>query len=251
MTTPTFGKNTYDAGLFAADEKGKRSVFLEPDSQPGRPITAVDAVQSEQDIKTSVEALAAHEIAHNAEWNMGLWNLEKLKPLAEQLGWRVSTDSSYWLMKGNNGEFFRLTNDGLSSDKGWIRCDEKGAPLNADGGSVTDAKAAPHLTNAEVRERALVRPPTDYFTAPDEMFADSLMLFRVGEAGRKELIKSGSQLYTVVKNFDQAEIDLRFGKTADGASQKVRLPNGALAENNDDSRQIISSFDRTISLFLG
>jgi hypothetical protein len=97
-----------------------------------------------------------------------------------------------------------------------------------------------------VRQRALVRPPTDYFTAPDEMLADSLMLLRVGEDGRKELIKSGSEVYNVIKDFDQAEIDLRFGKSADGNSKKVRLPNGNLVDNNDDSRQVISSFDKSL-----
>ncbi len=246
LKTPTFGKSTYDAGLYAADEKGKPSVFFEPDLQPDRPITAADAFQKHEDVKTSIEALAAHEIAHNAEWNMGLWDPEKLKPIAEKLGWTTSTDSSYWLLKGNSGEFFRLTNDGLSSDKGWIRCDQKGAALANDGKPVADPSAAPHLTNTEVRQRALVRPPTDYFTAPDEMLADSLMLLRVGEDGRKELIKSGSEVYNVIKDFDQAEIDLRFGKSADGNSKKVRLPNGNLVDNNDDSRQVISSFDKSL-----
>ena len=246
LKTPSFGKNTYDAGIFAADEKGKLSVFLEPDAQPGRPITAADAVGKHEDIKTSIEALAAHEIAHNSEWNMGLWDVEKLKPIAKQLGWTVSTDESYWLLKGSKAEFFRLTNDGLSSDKGWIRCNEKGDPLDEDGKPVADASAAPHLTNSEVRQRALIRPATNYFTAPDEMLADSLMLFRVGEVGRKELIKSGRPLYDVVKDIDQAEIDSRFGKSADGSSEKVRMPNGILVDNDDDSRQLISAFDRSL-----
>jgi hypothetical protein len=247
LKTPTFGKNTYDAGLYAADEKGKPSVFFEPDTQPDRPITAADAFQKHEDVKTSIEALATHEIAHNAEWNMGLWDPEKLKPIAEKLGWTTSSDSSYWLLKGNSGEFFRLTNDGLSSDKGWIRCDEKGAALDNDGKPVADTNAAPHLTNTEVRDRALVRPPTDYFTAPDEMLADSLMLLRVGETGRKELAKSGSDLYNVVKDFDQSEIDSRFGKAPDASSKKVRLPNGNLVDNNEDSRQVISSFNQSLT----
>jgi hypothetical protein len=132
-----------------------------------------------------------------------------------------------------------LTNDGLSNDKGWVACDEKGTSLDAAGNSVRDASNAPHFTNAEVRENALVRPPTDYFTAPDEMLADSLMLYRVGEIGRKELMKSGIELYNVVKDFDQSEIDSRFGKYDDGSSKKIRMPNGVLSDNNAEARQLV------------
>jgi hypothetical protein len=239
LKTPTFGKETYDSGLYAADEHHKNSVFFEPDKEPDRPITVADAIEKHQDIKTSFEALAAHEIAHNSEWNLGLWDLDKLKPLAEKLGWTTTPDSEYWLLKGRNGGFYRLTNDGLSNDKGWVACDEKGTALDAAGNSVRDASNAPHFTNAEVRENALVRPPTDYFTAPDEMLADSLMLYRVGEIGRKELMKSGIELYNVVKDFDQSEIDSRFGKYDDGSSKKIRMPNGVLSDNNAEARQLV------------
>jgi hypothetical protein len=247
LKTPTFGKDTYDAGLYAADEHKKNSVFFEPDSEPDRPITVADAIQKHQPIKSSVEALAAHEIAHNAEWNMGLWDPDKLKPLAEKMGWTTSADSQYWLLKGQAGDYYRLTNDGLSNDKGWIACDDKGTPLDAAGRVVNDAASAPHLTTAEVREKALVRPPTDYFTAPDEMLADSLMLYRVGEEGRKELIKSGTQLYGVVKDFDQSEMDSRFGKNADGSSKKIRLPDGDMVENSAQSKQLSDDFDASLT----
>jgi hypothetical protein len=248
LKTPTYGKDTHDAGLWASDERNKPSVFFEPDSWADRPITAADAIQKGTNIKASFEALASHEIAHNAEWNMGLWDLDKLKPIAEQIGWTISTEvPPYWLLKGRSGEFYRLTDAGLSDDKDWIRCDVKGNALDQSGQIVDENNAAAtHLTKEEVRERALVRPPTDYFTAPDEMLADSLMLYRVGDLGRKELIKSGSQLYSVVKNLDQSEIDSRFGTAADGSPKKVRLPNGDLIDNNVQSRQIVANFDQSL-----
>jgi len=248
LKTPTYGAKTYDAGLFASDEKQKLAVFFEPDAQPDRPITATDALNSHQDIKTSIEALAAHEIAHNSEYQMGLWSLDKLKPIAKEIGWTTTDDNSYWLMRGARGEFYRLTNDGLSSDKGWVRCDSKGTATDDAGASYTDADKAPHLTNSEVRERALLRPPTDYFTSPDEMLADSLMLYRVGEGGRQELSKSGVNLYNAVKDFDQAEIDSRFGKTADGRSNKVRLPDGSVVDNDDRAQQVVANFTNTLLL---
>jgi hypothetical protein len=248
LKTPSFGSNTYDAGLFAADEKGKASVFFEPDKEPDRPITAADAVQKHQDIKTSIEALAAHEIAHNAEFNMGLGNLDKLKPVAEQIGWTISSPGSdFYLLKGNNnGEYFRLTNDGLSSDKGWIRCALDGSAMDDNGNPVADPSKAPHLTNAEVRQRALIKPPTDYFTAPDEELADSLMLYRVGEDGRKQLMSSGLQLYNVVKGIDQSEIDARFGTNGDGTAKKIRMPNGSLADNDEKTQSIATQFEQSL-----
>jgi hypothetical protein len=248
LKTPTFGAKTYDAALFAGDEKKKLAVFFEPDAQPGRPITATDALNLHQDIKTSIEALAGHEIAHNSEYQMGLWSLDKLKPIAENIGWTTTEDNSYWLMRGARGEFYRLTNDGLSSDKGWVRCDSKGTATDDLGVSYADAEKAPHLTNSEVRERALLRPPTDYFTSPDEMLADSFMLYRVGEGGKQELSKSGVNLYNAVKNFDQAEIDARFGKTAGGVSKKVRLPDGSLVDNDERAQQVVANFTKILSL---
>lgn len=248
LKTPSYGSNTYDAGFFAGDEKGKASVFFEPDKSPDRPITAADAVQTHQDIKTSFEALAAHEIAHNAEFNMGLGNLDKLKPVAEQIGWTISSpDSDFYLLKGTNkGEFFRLTNDGLSSDRGWIRCALDGSALDDNGAPVADPSKAPHLTNAEVRQMALIKPPTDYFTAPDEELADSLMLYRVGEDGRKQLMNSGLQLYNVVKAVDQGEIDARFGTNGDGTAKKIRMPDGTLADNNEKTQSIATQFEQSL-----
>jgi hypothetical protein len=202
------------------------SVFIEPDSQPERPITVIDAVKRNDDIKASVEALAAHEIAHNSERNVGTWNIPKFLPVAERLGWTTNKDTDFWLLKGKNGDLYRLTDDGLSSNKGYA----KGGALDEQGKPVADEKNAPHFTNRQVRNDAMVKPPTDYFTAPDEMLADSLMLYRVGEEGRKQLLKSGQDLYDVVKEFDQAEIDKRFGKTADGVPKKMRLDDGRIGD---------------------
>ena len=248
LKTPSEGKDTYDAGVYAGDKNGRASVFFEPDAQPDAPITAADAVSMHQDIKTSFEALAAHEIAHNTELKLGLLNYtENYKQVTEQLGWAISPDSSYLLQKGKNGDFYRLTTNGLSSDNGWIRCDSNGAPLDKDGKPVS-SDAAPHLTNAQVRERALVRPATDYFTSPSEMLADSLMLYRIGASGRDQLSKSGNQLYLLVKKVDQDEINSQYGTTADGSPKKVRLPDGHLVDNSADSQQIVANYEKTLRM---
>ena len=248
LKKPMFGEKTYDAAMYASDKDKKSSVFFEPDAEPGRPITATDAVNLHQDIKSSIEALASHEIAHNSEFQLGLWSLDKLKKVADDIGWTTSADNQYWLMKGKRGEFYRLTNDGLSTDNGWVRCDSKGTANDEFGQTYADASKAPPLTKAQVRERALLRPPTDYFTSPEEMIADSLMLYRVGESGRQQLSQSGVHLYNAVKDLDQSEIDARFGKTADGQSNKVRLPDGALVDNDENAKKVVDDFTRSIPM---
>lgn len=231
LKEPMFGHRTNTAALYASDLKNNMAVFFEPDLQPYRPITVEDSVRRQEDLKSSFESLAVHEIAHNGERNMGTWNLDKFKPTAEKLGWTLSEDSSYWLIKGQAGELFRRAESDSSSNKSWIRCDTKGSAVDEQGRAIASYNSAPRFSNSQVRDRSLLKPPTSYFTNPDEMLADSLMLYRVGDEGRKILLRSGPDLFNAVKDFDQAEVDLRFGKTAAGVSRKIRQLDGKLVDN--------------------
>jgi hypothetical protein len=237
LEKPSAGQNTYDAGLFAGDSRGRASVMIEPDAYPFRPITAADAIANHQDLKSSIEALTAHEMAHNTESKLGLFDYRTMAPVAEKLGWTVAYDSDknpqYWLLQGKNNDYYRLTTDGLSSNNGWIRCNADGQPLDNAGKIVENADLAPHYDNKAVRELARVRPPTDYFTEPTEELADGLMLYRLGDNGQSQLHASGDQVFNTVAQVDQSEIDLQFGKNSDGSSKMHRLPDGALADTND------------------
>ena len=232
------------------DKAGDPAVYFDPVMTKGKPILEVDSEKLGKSLQYSIEAVTIHELAHNGQKSMG-WhdkaaNYEKF---ASQIGWvsfeDPGTHETEWLLKGKDCEYFRRVRESSGKEKVWVRVGLDGNPLTAEGlraDSISDAKK---YSVAEVRDLAEVRPGTDYFVSPIEMFAEGMMLLRLGPKQRGELLTKSPALYRAVLSHDKAEILAAYGSNRDGSPRWLRKPNGFLAENSEKVRKIIDDFERS------
>ncbi len=231
------------ANYIRDDGHGEPAILIDPGSTNNRPVTENDRPAEDE---YSIESLLVHELAHNAQHNLG-WDVDgstKFEDGAKAMGWAPyedpQTHQGTWIIKLKGGELYRLG----SADLTWVRCDEKGQWLDPSGKTVADEKKAASLSTAEIRKQALVPPATDYFDNFLEEDAEAKMLFRLDRQKRAYLLKSSPQLYSWEKLQDQLEIDLFHGKTSDGQSTLLRDPDGKLVENTETNRRRIAEFER-------
>lgn len=190
---------------------------------------------------------AMHEFAHIGQHNMRQRDAAALDTAFEAMGYRrVKTDDGamQWQLKGKDGNYYTENPNGT----GWTRVDEKGRPLKTDGkpASGFKDKDAVTISSTEIQERAVVRPASWYFTNPVENQAEGLWLFRGGEQDRTRLFTTSPELYKIIKEYDQKEIDAdpRYGKNSDGTAKFIRLPDGTIGENNEANRAIVTQFEK-------
>lgn len=188
------------------------------------------------------ELVMIHELAHNSQVRMGM---DCYKPeswrLAEKLGWipyedRESREKGWLICSSESPQHF-YRRAAFSSK--WIRCNRSGEPLSREGYTV-HRKSEPHyLTAQEMSEIALIRPATNYFSNPMEMFAEALMLFRADRVHRNYLLSVSPQLYQIIKEYDEFEI------ASSGGSNLIRNLDGLLVADASQIRSEISQFERT------
>lgn len=188
------------------------------------------------------ELIMIHELAHNSQVRMGMdcYNPESWK-LAEKLGWLPYEDRESrqkgWLICSSEcpQHFYRRA--AFSSQ--WIRCNRSGEPLSRAGCAVHRKGEAHCLTAQEMADVALIRPATNYFSNPMEMFAEALMLFRANKVHRKHLLSMSPQLYQIVKEYDALEI------SSSGGTELIRNLDGLLVADAAHVRSEISQFEGT------
>lgn len=240
-----FLKDTYiegDTGTTAAnfvakDKNGKAAVYFGPKQSDSRPITEKDAEKIGITDEHSMQSLLTHELAHNTVYRLKWDDSATLERKCKEMGWapyQSPTGETTWIIKAKGNELYKID----SELTGWVRCDEKGNYLNDKGQPAASEDKALRITPAQMRDRALLRPPTDYFDNTIEMFAESMMSFRVSEKKRAEFAKTSPELYKFIREQDQAEIDLAYG-----AGKKIRLPDGSLAGLNAATRKAVSDFE--------
>ena len=94
--------------------------------------------------------------------------------------------------------------------KRWLRVNLEGQYLDRDGKVVAAAKAEA-ISNADMQKLALVKPASNYFDNPIEVFAEGMRLFRMGGEARDTLFVEAPLVYQLVKEEDQAELNLFYG----------------------------------------
>ncbi len=154
--------------------------------------------------------------------------------------------STDWLMQGKNGELFRYGKDHCKDTKVWVKCDKDGNPLDKNGKTVDTFKEAKQYKRTEVADAALVKPLTSYFPNPIEMYAEGLMLYRLGNDRREELLRDSPTLYKAAKAGDQVEIDQRYGLDKSGAPRYIRGADGFLKTNDAANQKLVQEYESKI-----
>jgi hypothetical protein len=233
-------------GVFAyydTDPAGRPAIFLQPgveDRPPterDRPALAV--LSGNLDPGTSLEALVTHEIAHRHQLRMG-WDKDTVvTEVAAKMGWKPyfgrRGDTRYLLI---SNEADSSGNPRLYSNAGsWILSNESGQAIDTSGNLVEPLKAVT-LSDDEMMARAAVKPATPYFRDPIEMYAEALMLLRLGDDSRKALLNRSPGLYVLVKTKDQDEIDGEHGP-----GRFIRSISGELIPDTQANRSSVTSWE--------
>jgi hypothetical protein len=186
-----------------------------------------------------------HELAHNSQNRLNLDQEKKLLQNAHGCGFYpfnpADSDATIWAIKTKDGSLFRRDSD----VDGWVRIDSKNQTLNKAGQPSTAAEAQT-IDDITMRNQALVRPPTFYFDNAAEMGAEGMALFRGGVNERRQLAKESADFYTFIKEQDQREIDLTWGKKH-GQPTMLRLPDGTIRRNDGAARKSIRDFEATLA----
>jgi hypothetical protein len=193
---------------------------------------------------TVLQEALIHEFGHNSAYRLGFdmdnaggWRLIK------RLGWKTTfnprSDGEGFAIVARNSNLYKYKSNGV-----WIRCNACGQSLKADG-----SIAAPHACQAErrnteeIRELALVKPISTYCPNPMEIYAEGLAYFRRGEQYRKLLLQESPELYRLVKEQDQLELNRTYGK-----GMFIRALDGRLTADRTDIQKQIAAFETKLEV---
>lgn len=172
------------------------------------------------------------------------------REFADKLGWHASRNG--WLLEAQDGSFWRAASYGRNVD--WLRTDDDGSPLD-EKGERTDSwwnpfdegdSKAQRINSDRMQETARVKPPSNYFPDPAEMWAEMASLFRASEDERKRLFENSEQTYALARELDQKQIDSEFGTNEKGEPRMIRLPNGVVVENTEQHKAEIQAFEQSL-----
>lgn len=207
----------------------------------GDPMIVFQPNNGERSVDAQVETVT-HEFAHHGDWEArenidtgGILGQIRQLPealLNNALGYTRAEDGS-WLIRSKDGATYKwedVDGRGDSDEHRWYRMNREGEYMD-ENGKVVERDEAQTFTREEMRERAAVRPPTDYFPNPEEVWAEVQTYYRAGEERRAELFEMSPQLYRVAKQFDQQEINTFYPPREDGSPSYIRLPSGEVVPN--------------------
>ncbi|MFN8657018.1 MAG: hypothetical protein U0105_11825 [Candidatus Obscuribacterales bacterium] len=184
-----------------------------------------------------------HELAHQGQYNVR--DISSYAALGFVYGWIPRSTEQGEIYRDEHGEplqYFLLGRDGYcyeaQSGDVWGRVSGAGRPLD-ESGKESSPSSHPQLTvnNDQMRELALVRPPTTYFTTLFEEDAEARILLKRGERSRADLLMHYPQAYYAAKNADQREID----QLSPGM---MRSSGGTLVLNSAENREQLESWER-------
>lgn len=241
--------NDMSNGAFVAyDQYNTNAVYILP---PGEPFAATEkdrdvwnkthSRDDQMEEAGSLQGLLVHELVHNMQTKLGWYDssYERANQIAQKFGWRpIPNEPGEFMIQDRQGLLYRAYIPSTTlRPHTWYRCDERGKPLDC-WGKPTDKEHALKVSGEAMMAQAKVKPVSDYYPNPFEMFAEGVTHFRLGSRTRRDLMAKSPTFYQVIKDEDQAEIDAHFGK-----GKKIRMPDGSLADDNKANRAVINNFE--------
>lgn len=164
----------------------------------------------------ALEGTMEHELVHHeqemvygtTQWSGKNAN-EITAPITAAMGWNNTEDNERTMLLDKENKPWQQLGDS------WINGKDR-------------------ITNAQMRARAKVKPATDYFKNPTEMYAEALAMYR---QNNDLLFKESPPLYDLAKKWDQDLIDLKYGKNEDKTSKYMRDEDGYIVENSEINRR--------------
>jgi len=224
----------------AHDKDGKAAIYVGPDGLGESLIIKGDKQVFSGRVD---EHVVLHELAHNSQARLGWLKEKQFLIYSQALGFDpfVSPEGeTIFALRSKSGGLYRVDPESLE----WRAINDKGHYIDKDGNK-TDQAGAKMLDAGQMRQEALVRPATYYFSNPLEMAAESLALFKEGKGERRKLLQDCPDLYRFTKEQDQKDINQSYGKTPDGKPLYIRLPDGRLSLSNIQAEKLIADFEKT------
>ncbi|GEM_PF-815756 len=157
------------------------------------------AAEKEAGILHSVEDDFLHEFGHVAENTADPADYSKL-------GWKHLENGS-WAKMTNDDKLYiwnERKNANCENPEGWVEVDAMGAFVHPDS---LDGL----ITNAQMKEKALVKPSSDYFYTSRDDFAEGIARYRQSPESRAKLAREAPELSKYVEEFDNREIADKLG----------------------------------------
>ncbi len=195
--------------------------------------TNVPAPFSLHSDRRSFMATIMHELSHNSQreevghssWDKG----NRCESLAELFGFERIVDqtdkANKWVIlaakmsDGKNNDLYKATQEG------WVHVDKNAYPLGKPMGDI------------EMYKLTKVKQPSLYFTKPVESYAEALTQFSRGNEYRARLKVECPEIYKMVKDADQKQIDKVYGPGW------VRDISGFLVKKTTNHLKTISQFE--------
>jgi hypothetical protein len=254
---------------FQPDKDGRSSVYLWPAVADINRATEADLTAKERKLPftdsgrpETVAGAVTHELGHNQFAKLGYNRpgtspdgqtevTDKGKQLYNAMGWqrrRDEKDADYnWFLVGkskdNNGQpatYMPSNTTGMAWS--FLRWRLDGGAVDQQGKGVPADKGQ-SLSTDEMAKEAVVPLPTSYFENPEEEYAESVKLFRLGTEGRTALRDTSPKLYKIIERNDQTEINAAYGVGADGGAKMIRDVDGRLVSNTAEEERRRAVFD--------
>lgn len=231
--------------------KPLRVVILDPGQSLGKGIGGyaiegqIALTSQPKDNLSYLKEVGIHELAHVGQFER--YAQEGTGKYAAELGWvkagdnyaLKAKDGTLWVHDDRNDTWMRVDKDGNPSDENGKRVDNPWDP--SDHGE--DSPRVQRKTANEMREAAVVKPYSTYFTNPNEMGAAMITPFRDGRELREKLYHESLETYELAKKLDQDQINAECGTQPDGQPKMIRSPDGILVENTAENRLEIQQFE--------